>query len=489
MGVSGFYLSGCFMNANFEDLKKLIISYNEEELEIVTKAYQYAERLHEGQFRQSGEPYITHPVNVAYILAELHADRDTVCAGLLHDTIEDTKITKEDIAHEFNENVANLVDGVTKLAKMNFSSKEEEVLANTRKIITGITTDVRIIIIKLADRLHNMRTLEHKTTFKQKENALETMDIFVPFAYYLGAYGIKTELEDLSFKYLKPEDYKQIEEIKLEEEASSNSCLQEMLYKIKEILKNENIPNELKIRTKNIYGIYKRLQEGHKLQDIHDLLALKVIVDDISSCYRSLGLVHSIYHPINDKFKDYICNPKTNMYKSLHTTVFGPQNRLVQTQIRTFEMDRVDSYGLTAYWDIDKGNARITMQQDLRNKFQFFSSLMEINSMFAEDKDFVYLVKEELFGTKVYVYTPHGKIIELPKGSTPIDFAYKIHTEVGHKMDYAIVNDCRVDDNYILKTKDRVRIITDESSFGPKKYWLHQAHTSYARRRIREFYR
>ena len=475
------------MNVDFEDLKKIVMDYNPTEIEIITKAYEYAKQLHNGQFRQSGEPYISHPVNVAYILAEMHADRNTICAGLLHDTIEDTNITKEDIAHVFNQEIANLVDGVTKLAKINFSSKEEQNLANTRKIITGITDDVRIIIIKLADRLHNMRTLEHKSEFKQKENSLETMDIFVPFAYYIGAYGIKSELEDLSFRYLRPDTYKEINDKKNKLESSSNSCLTEMLCTIKEILENDNIDNDIKIRTKNIYGIYKRLQEGHNLQDIHDLLALKIIVDDIASCYRTLGLVHSKYHPINDKFKDYICNPKTNMYQSLHTTVFGPQDRIVQTQIRTNDMDRVATYGLTAYWDIEKGNARQKMQQDLRDKYQFFSSLVDINGMFADNRDFVFQIKSELFGTKVYVYTPKGDIIELPKGSTPIDYAYKIHTDIGNTMVYAIVNDRKVEDNYVLKNKDRVRIITDDLSYGPRESWIDIAKTSYAKRKIREF--
>lgn len=475
------------MNASFEDLKKIVMEYNPTEVEIITKAYEYAKQLHEGQFRQSGEPYISHPVNVAYILSEMHADKDTICAGLLHDTLEDTNITKEDIAYEFNQDIANLVDGVTKLAKMHFSSKEEQNLANTRKIITGITDDVRIIIIKLADRLHNMRTLEHKSEFKQKENSLETMDIFVPFAYYIGAYGIKSELEDLSFRYLKPDAYKEIKSKKYKLEDNSNSCLQEMLYKIQEILDNEHIPNEIKLRTKNIYGIYKRLEQGHKLQDIHDLLALKVIVDDIASCYRTLGLVHSQYRPINDKFKDYICNPKTNMYQSLHSTVFGPKDRIVQTQIRTFDMDKVATYGLTAYWDIDKGKAREAMQQDLRNKYQFFSSLIDINGMFADNRDFVFQIKSELFGNKVYVYTPKGDIIELPKGATPIDFAYKIHTDIGNTMVYAIVNDKKVDDNYQLKTKDRVRIITDDLAYGSRDNWEEIAQTSYARRKIKEF--
>ena len=475
------------MNASFEDLKNMVMIYNPDEIEIITKAYEYAKQLHDGQFRQSGEPYISHPVNVAYILAEMHADKDTICAGLLHDTLEDTNISKEDIAHEFNIEIANLVYGVTKLGKMNFSSKEEQNLANTRKIITGITDDVRIIVIKLADRLHNMRTLEHKSEFKQKENSLETMDIFVPFAYYIGAYGIKSELEDLTLKYLKPDMYKEIETKKNRLEASSNSCLQEMLYQIQEILNDEQIPNEIKIRTKNIYGIYKRLEQGHKLQDIHDLLALKVIVDDISSCYRTLGLVHSKYRPINDKFKDYICNPKTNMYQSLHSTVFAPKDRIVQAQIRTIDMDKVATYGLTAYWDIDKGKARETMQQDLRDKYQFFSSLVDINSMFADNRDFIFQIKSELFGNKVYVYTPKGDIIELPKGSTPIDFAYKIHKDIGNTMVYAIVNDRKVEDSYSLQNKDRVRIITDDLSYGPRENWEEEAQTSYARKKIKEF--
>lgn len=474
-------------NITLQDLLKKLEEYNPDEIEIVKKAYEYADMLHTGQTRQSGEPYIIHPLNVAYILTEMHADRDTICAGLLHDTLEDTHITKEDIAHYFNQDIANLVDGVTKLSKMNFSSKQAQNFANTRKIITGITEDVRIIIIKLADRLHNMRTLEYKTEFKQKENALETMEIFVPLAYYIGAYRIKSELEDLSLKYLKPDVYKKIEEQKLKNEESSNDCLMEMLNKIKTLLNDRNIPNEIKVRTKNIYGIYKKLSDGYKLVDIHDLLALKIMVDEVESCYYTLGMIHKEYHPINDKFKDYICNPKTNMYQSLHTTVFGPDDRLVQTQIRTFDMDKVASFGLTAYWDIQKGKARDIMQNDLKEKFQFFKSLTEINSMFGDNQQFVNQVKTELFADRVYVYTTKGDIIELPKGSTPIDFAYKIHTDIGNTMVYAIVNDEYVPVDYILKNKDRVRIVTDNLSYGPREDWIDKAHTSLAKRRIKEF--
>ena len=475
------------MNITLNDLISKLKEYNPEEVEVVTKAYEYAKELHNGQMRQSGEPYISHPLNVAYILTEMHADRDTICAGLLHDTLEDTNTTKEDIAHEFNQNIANLVDGVTKISKLNFSSKQDQNMANTRKIITGITEDVRIIIIKLADRLHNMRTLGFKSEFKQKENALETMEIFVPLAYYIGAYRIKSELEDLSLRYLKPDIYKRIEERKLKLEETSAAPLKEMLYKIQTLLECNNIPNEIKVRTKNIYGIYKRLNEGHKLSDIHDLLALKIMVDNIANCYYTLGIIHKEYHPINDKFKDYICNPKTNMYRSLHTTVFGPDDRLVQTQIRTFNMDKVASFGLTAYWDEQKGKARDVMQEDLKQKFQFFKSLTEINSMFGDNQQFVNQVKCELFADKVYVYTTKGDIIELPKGSTPIDFAYKIHTDIGNTMVGAFVNDEYVQVDYILQNKDRVRIITDALSYGPREDWIDKAHTSLAKRKIKEF--
>ena len=379
------------------DLLNNVRIYNPNEVQEVERAYQYAKQLHDGQYRQSGEPYISHPLNVALILSEMHADKDTICAGLLHDTLEDTNVTKEDIAHDFNQDIANLVDGVTKLRKLDFSTKYDQNMANTRKIIVGITEDVRIIIIKLADRLHNMRTLQFKSEFKQKENAMETMDIFVPLAYYIGAYRIKSELEDLSLKYLYPDKYKRITDIKLKIESDSQKCLQEMFQTIDEILLNRNIPHEIKIRTKNIYGIYKRMEQGNKLSDIHDLLALKIMVDSIANCYQTLGIVHSKYHPINEKFKDYIFNAKTNMYRSIHTTVFGENDRIVQTQIRTFDMDKVASFGLSAYWDIEKGNARNVMQDELKNKYQFFKSLIEIDKMFGDNQEFVNQIKNELF--------------------------------------------------------------------------------------------
>lgn len=478
------------MNITFDDLLEFVKTYNPEEVEIIKKAYDYANYLHEGQMRRSGEPYITHPLNVAYILDEMRADRNTICAALLHDTLEDTKATKEDIADLFNKDIANLVDGVTKISKMNFSSKAEQNLANTRKIITSITDDVRIIIIKLADRLHNMRTLEYKSEFKQKENSLETIEIFVPLAYYIGAYRIKSELEDISFRYLKPEDYKKLENIMDKVNVENSQILNEMLESIGEILNNESIPHEIKVRIKNLYGIYKRQEEGHKISDIHDLLSLKIMVDVIKNCYITLGLIHSKYNPVNDKFKDYIWNPKTNLYQSLHTTVFGSKEKLVQTQVRTFDMDKIASFGLIAYWDINKGEARNKMQEDLKNKFHFFKSLTDINKNFLDNQEFVYQVKKELFSDKIYVHTSNGDIVELPKGSTIIDFAYNPNVDVGNTLVAAKVNDEYVTDlGYVLKNKDRVIAITDDMSYGPREDWIDKVHTSYAKKKILGFNR
>ena len=477
------------MNNRFEELIKLIKEYNPSEVENVTKAYNYAKMMHEGQYRESGEEYITHPVEVAYILAEMHADGDTLCAGLLHDVLEDTASTKDEISHLFNPRVAMLVDGVTKMSKLNFSSKKDEVSANTRKIITGITTDVRIIIVKLADRLHNMRTIDYKTPFKQKENALETMEIYVPLAYYIGAYRIKSELEDICLKCLMPDMYNSIKDKKEKIEVDSKAMLESMYYTIRKTLLDKKISNYIKLRTKNIYGIYRKINAGYRIYDIHDLLALKIMVDDINSCYQTLRYVHELYHPVNEKFKDYICNPKTNMYRSLHTTVFSPEGRLVQTQIRTFDMDKVASFGLTTYWDIEKGEARNAMQEDLKNKFQFFQSLLEINKVFGDNEEFVRQVKAELFSDKIYVYNMTGEIIELPVGSTVVDFAYKLGNNIGNTLVGAIVNDKYVDVKYVLKNKDRVKVLTDDLSYGPREDWENYAKTTYARRMIKEFIR
>lgn len=469
-----------------DDLLNNVGKYNMKDTDMIKKAYDYAYLNHFNQTRESGEAYITHPLNVAYILSLLHADSDTICAALLHDILEDCNVTKLELECIFNHDIASLVDGVTKISKLNFSTKQDCNYANTRKIITSIKEDVRIVIIKLADRLHNMRTLEYKSVFKQKENALETLEIFVPLSYYIGAYQIKNELEDLSLKYLKPDSYKEIEEKRNIIISDSNISLSLMKLNIEDILNRNKIENEIMFRIKNIYGIYKRLEEGQKLEDIHDLLALKVIVNELKDCYYSLGLVHSLYHPLNNKFKDFICNPKTNMYKSLHTTVFGNDDSLVQIQIRTFEMDKIDSLGITAYFDINKGDTRSIMQNNLKDKCQFLDSLKDIDSMFNDNMEFVSQVKNELFADKIYVFTYKGDVIELPKGATLIDLAYKIHTDIGNNMLYGIVNDEIKNATYVLNNEDRVKIVTDVTSY-PKLEWLDYVKTATAKKKIKEY--
>ena len=466
-------------STTIEELIDSIEKYNPMIIPDVLRAYQYAKELHSGQVRESGEEYITHPITVAYILSEMKADKDTLCAALLHDTIEDTNIEKEDIAGLFNPTVAELVDGVTKLSKMSFSNKQDRNYANTRKIITSVTKDARVILIKLADRLHNMRTLEYKKDYKQKEISMETMEIFVPLAYNLGVYQLKCELEDLSLKYLLPDEYKRVSDEANQLLLSSKNILEDMAYKISILLNRNDIPNEIKLRIRNIYGIYKKRYDGQDIKNIHDLFALKVIVDEVSDCYTSLGYIHSLYKPINGKFKDYICNPKTNMYQCLHTTMFGPNNMLVQAQIRTIEMDKIDSYGVASYWNIDGENASKRMLEAVEEKSQFFKSLVEINEQYEDNRSFVEQVKKELFSGNVYVYTTEGKVLQLPVGSTPIDFAYRLDPMNASRMAQAIVNDRKVADDYILQNKDRVRILIDRKG-NPKKEWEDKVKTTRA---------
>ncbi|MDD6757438.1 MAG: RelA/SpoT family protein [bacterium] len=467
------------------DLLAKVAEYNIENLEIVKKAYYYAEELHRGQKRQSGEDYIVHPLNVAYILAEMHADKDTICAALLHDTLEDTEITKEQIAKDFNETVSYLVDGVTKISRMNFSTKEEQNMANTRKIITSMRNDIRIIIIKLADRLHNMRTLQYKSEYKQKENSQETLLLYVRLADRIGLHVLKRELEDLSLQYINNDEYNRIKEMRLKVAEDSKECIQEMLGTINDLLNNQNIPHEEMVRIKNIYGIYKKIQRGYRLTEIHDLLSLKVIVDNINDCYPTLRWIHWKYKPINRKFKDYISVCKPNGYQSLHTTIFGEDGRLVQTQIRTPQMNQVASYGLAANWGDYPENANLVMQQEWKTNDPFYDSLVEIDSQYANDKEFVDQVYRELLGDRISVYTQTGKL-ELPKGATPIDVAYNIHTEVGNNMVGAIINGKEAEIGKQLKQNDNVRIITDDTSIGPNASWLTQTATTKAKRKIKE---
>ncbi len=474
---------------NIDDLILKVSEYDdrEETKEKIKLAYDLAAHYHRNQTRQSGEPYIIHPLSVAYILQEMHADRDTICAGLLHDTLEDTELTKEDITRLLNEDVANLVDGVTKISNFHYLSKEENDIANTQKLINGLTEDVRIIIIKLADRLHNMRTLNFKSETKQKSISFETLEIYCPLANLLGAYKLKGELEDIALKYINPNKYKQIEYEIQQIKEKDGDILNEMLENIKRKLNDKNIPNTLKYRIKNIFGIYERLSEGDELRDIHDLLALKVIVNSIDDCYSSIGVIHSQYRPLNSFFKDYICNPKTNLYQSIHTTVFAPGDNLVQMQIRTPYMDKIATYGVARYFDEYKEEAREKMQKEIKDNYQFFQSLMEIKRDYEDNEGFVRQVKEELLSEKIYVINSQGLTIELPKGSTVIDFAYKMGSQIGNKTVGAYVNDGIKPPFHVLHNMDRIQIITNDLASGPNEEWLKDAKTAKAKRKIKEF--
>ena len=459
------------------------------DVEKVKKAYELAEFYHRNQVRNSGEPYIIHPLSVASILANMHADSDTLCAALLHDTLEDTTLSREEIKEQFNADVLNLVEGVTKNDKVNYSSKEELNLANTRKLINGLTNDVRILIIKLADRLHNMQTLEYKTPLKQKEISIETLEVYSPIAYCLGAYKLKNDLEDLSLKYIKADAYKELSDKKKELEQHYSYMLTDMLKEMYELLSKKNIPSSIWYRVKNVYGIYKKLNTGANIHEIKDLLAIKLLVDEVDDCYRALGIVHKEFPYKDYMFKDYIGTPKPNFYQSLHTYVTGGDGSLVQMQIRTIEMELVDTYGIMRFFDINKEKSQIEMQDRLKKHYHVYDSLMEINKAARDNEEFVNQVKEELFSDRIYVYTPKGKEVELPKGSTAVDFAYSIHTEIGDKMTGAVVNDEPKDPLYVLQNKDVVRVITDSCLDGPKEEWLDQVKTSKAKRKIKEFNR
>jgi GTP pyrophosphokinase len=457
------------------------------EIELVIAAFSCADKLHKGQKRQSGENYIQHPLNVAFILAEMNADANTLAAALLHDTIEDCNITKEEISQQFNAEIAMLVDGVSKIKGMNFATKDKMSAANQRKILTAINEDVRIIIIKLADRLHNMRTLWVKPEYKQKETALETIELYVPIAHYLGLHNIKNELANISFKYLKPDIYNDILNKLNKIEIESQNCINKMMTTISSLLDQNNINYEITFRIKNIYSVYKGLLAGKQITNIHDLLSIKIVVDDVKDCYMTLGLVHSKYWPINNKFKDYIVNPKTNMYQSLHTTVFGEDDYVIQLQIRGRKMDLISTNGITTYWKEEHHELDDTMQQQLKDKFQFFKSLVELYDRDCDDIEFINLVKDEILNYTIYVYTPKGEVIELPFGSTPIDLAYKLHTDIGNTMVGVIVNDEYVNFDTQLHNKDRVKIVTNSLAAGPSKEWIDMARTQSAKKKIREF--
>lgn len=434
-----------------------------EKLEEVKKAYQIAAEIHKDQYRQSGEPYIIHPLNVANNLLDMEVyDPNTISAALLHDTIEDAQIefTKEDVASLINPDVAELVDGVTKMRRMNFSSNDAHRLANTRKIINGLTKDVRIILIKLADRLHNMQTLEFKKREKQKENALETIELFVPLSLTIGAYQIKNKLEDLSLMYLEPDEFKRISEQKENLREQAEEYLREISLKLEEMLNQRDIANEIIFRSQTVGSLYKKIKKGYKLENIYDLFYLKILVDEVENCYRTLCIVHKNNPPINGRFKDYIYNPKTNMYQSLHTTVSGREERLTKVKIRTFNMDKVAAFGVPAIWNIPGGKTKEETQRELREKCQFAKKLIELDASFRDNEAFIREISRQLLTDHVYPYTHSGETIELPAGSTVLDFAMQAYPELVDQMTGILVNGREVPLNYVIQTADRIQILT-----------------------------
>lgn len=476
-------------NITIEDLIERVKVYNSNpnDLKLIKKAYDYAFKKHFGQKRITGDDYISHPLNVALILTEINADAYAISAALLHDTIEDSDSTKEEIEKNFGSVIALLVDGVTKINKLNFNSETEQMAANQRKILVGLSEDVRVIIIKLADRLHNMRTLYVLSEEKQKRKAKETLEILTPIAHRIGIYKIKSELEDLSLRYLKPEAYYDVvEKLNLKKNAR-DAAVNKMLNEVSNLLTEHNIIHEIKGRSKSIYSIYNKMSKGKKFDEIYDILALRVFVNTEQECYLALGLIHSKYKPVPKRFKDYIAMPKTNLYQSLHTTVFGIDGDLFEIQIRTHEMDKIAEYGIASHWSY-KENKDGTVKDIMDQKLQIFRSIIELNDDTSSNEEFIDSIKKDLLTSDViYVYTPKGDVIELPEKSTPVDFAYKVHSEIGDTMIGAIVNDSIVPLNYELKTGDIIKINTNKSS-KPSKDWLNFVITSQAKNRIRSYY-
>ena len=479
------------INLTYDKLIDKLKSYmKKEEIELVDKCYNYVDKLHFGEKRLTGEDYIDHPLNVAYILSETNADLETICAGLLHDVIDDCGVTKDELASQFSYEIAELVDGVTKINNLNFELDSQAAIANQRKIFVGLCEDVRVITIKLADRLHNMRTLWVFPEKKQKEKARETLEILTPIAHRLGMNSFKSELEDLSLRYLKPNVYFDIVDKLNQTKAERDASVNEMKQCVSELLNNNDIKHEIKGRAKSIYSIYKKLDKGKKFSDIYDLLALRVFVNTEQECYKALGIIHSKYKPLPKRFKDYIAMPKTNMYQSLHTTVIGVDGYLFEIQIRTYEMDEIAERGIASHWSYkEQGSNKIATQNGMEQKLQFFRSIMELNNDSTTDEEFVKSIKDDLFDNVIYVFTPKGDVVELPSGSTPIDFAYKVHSGIGDKMVGAIVNNNIVPLDYELKNNDVIKVNTNKNSTGPSREWIDIAKTAQAKNKIRNFFR
>ncbi len=476
----------------FERVSKYL---NQEQIDFVRKAYELAADVHAAQRRKSGEPYIIHPIGVASILAQLQMDEKTLAAAFLHDVVEDTNYTLNDIKERFGTVVANLVDGVTKLGKIEYISKEDRQIENYRKMFLAMARDIRVVLIKLADRLHNMRTMKYMPAHKQQSISRETLEIYAPLAHRLGIYTIKWELEDLAFRYMEPDIYYNlVEQVKIkrrEREAMINEAMAEM----KDSLEKAHIKCEIQGRPKNFYSIHKKMLRDHKqLSEIYDLLAIRVLVDTVKDCYGTLGIVHSMWRPIPGRFKDYVAVPKSNMYQSLHTTVLSTGGQPLEIQIRTFEMHRISEYGIAAHWRYkESGGSKPASQSSTDKgfdaKLSWLRQLLEWHQDMHDSRDFVNTVKMDIFADEVFVFTPRGDVIDLPVGSVPIDFAYRIHTDVGNRCVGAKVNGRIVPLDFKLSNGDIVEVITSKQSSGPSRDWLNIVGSSDTRNKIKSWFK
>ena len=481
-----------------EDFFATIESYlNKEQVEFVRKAYDVAAEAHASQRRKSGEPYIIHPLGVATILSQLQLDELTLAAAFLHDVVEDTVMTDEEIKQEFGAEVALLVDGVTKLGQLSYDADKVEVQAeNLRKMFLAMAKDIRVILIKLADRLHNMRTLKYMTPEKQKEKARETMDIYAPIAQRLGISKIKIELDDLSLKYLEPEAYYDLVHQIAQRKSVRDDYVQSLVEEVKKHIHEAGIPAQIDGRAKHFFSIYKKMKNQDKtLDQIYDLFAIRIIVDSVKDCYAALGVIHEMYKPIPGRFKDYIAMPKPNMYQSLHTTLIGPTGQPFEIQIRTYEMHRTAEYGIAAHWKYkeasNNGGAAAPMTVTEEEKLSWLRQILEWQRDMSDNKEFMSLLKSDLdlFSDTVFCFTPTGDVKNLPNGSTPIDFAYSIHSAVGNKMIGAKVNGKLVPIDYVIQNGDRIEVLTSQNSKGPSRDWLNIVKSTQAKNKINQWFR